>query len=111
MSRLLRDLMRQVGEPHVLARPADLAAYAFDAFGASGERHLPDAVAFPASTEEVSGVVQVCAHHGVPIVPRGAGTGYAGGAVPAHGGVVLNLARMNRVLGIEPDAQRIHVEA
>jgi len=110
-SRLLRDLQHQVGEPHALARPADLAAYAFDAFGASGERHLPDAVAFPASTEEVSGVIQVCAHHGVPVVPRGAGTGYAGGAVPTRGGVVLNLARMNRVLGIEPDAQRIHVEA
>jgi len=110
-SRLLRDLTGQVGEAHVLARPADLAAYAFDAFGASGERHMPDAVAFPASTEEVSGVVQVCAHHGAPVVPRGAGTGYAGGAVPLRGGVVLNLARMNRVLGADPDALRVHVEA
>ena len=111
MTRLLRVLGTQVGEPHVLARPADLAAYAFDAFGASGERHMPDAVVFPASTEEVSGVVQVCAHHGVPIVPRGAGTGYAGGAVPIRGGVVLNLARMSRILGVEPDAMRMHVEA
>jgi len=110
-SRLLRDLTGQVGEPHVLARPADLAAYAFDAFGASGERHLPDAVVFPAGTEEVSGVIQVCAHHGVPVVPRGAGTGYAGGAVPIRGGVVLNLARMNRVLGVEPEAMRIRAEA
>lgn len=110
-SRLLRDLSGQVGDAQVLARPADLAAYAFDAFGASGERHLPDAVVFPASTEEVAGVVQVCAHHGVPITPRGAGTGYAGGAVPARGGVVLSLTRMNRILGIEPDAMRIHVEA
>jgi glycolate oxidase len=110
-SRLLRDLQRQVGEPQVLARPADLAAYAYDAFGASGERHLPDAVAFPASTEEVSAVLQVCANHGVPVVPRGAGTGYAGGAVPVRGGVVLNLARMNRILGVEADAQRVHVEA
>ena len=110
-SRLLRDLVRQVGEPQVLARPADLAAYAFDAFGASGERHLPDAVVFPASTEEVAAAVQVCAHHGVPIVPRGAGTGYAGGAVPLGGGVVVNLARMHRILGVEPDAMRIHAEA
>ncbi|HZS15061.1 MAG TPA: FAD-linked oxidase C-terminal domain-containing protein [Candidatus Dormibacteraeota bacterium] len=111
MPRLLRDLAHQVGEAHVLARPADLAAYAFDAFGASGERHLPDAVVFPATTEEVAGVVQVCAHHGVPVVPRGAGTGYAGGAIPTQGGVVVNLVRMNRILGVEPDAQRIHVEA
>ncbi len=110
-SRLLRDLTGQVGEPQVLARPADVAAYAFDAFGASGERHVPDAVVFPATTEEVAGVIQVCAHHGVPVVPRGAGTGYAGGAVPVRGGVVLNLARMNRILGIEPDAMRMQVEA
>jgi glycolate oxidase len=95
----------------VLARPADLAAYAYDAFGASGERHLPDAVVFPATTEEVAGVMQVCAHHGAGVVPRGAGTGYAGGAIPLRGGVVLNLVRMNRILGVEPDAQRIHVEA
>jgi glycolate oxidase len=111
MSRLLRDLTGQVGEPQVLARPADLAAYAYDAFGASGERHVPDAVVFPASTEEVAGVIQVCAHHEVPVVPRGAGTGYAGGAVPIGGGVVLSLARMNRILGVEPDAMRIQVEA
>jgi glycolate oxidase len=111
MSRLLRDLTHQVGGEHALARPADLAAYAFDAFGASGERHLPDAVVFPASTEEVAGVVQVCAHHGVPVVPRGAGTGYAGGAIPTRGGVVVNLVRMNRILGVEADAQRMHVEA
>jgi len=110
-SRLLRDLSGQVGDAQVLARPADLAAYAFDAFGASGERHVPDAVVFPATTEEVAGAVQVCAHHGVPVVPRGAGTGYAGGAVPVRGGVVLNLARMNRILGIEPDAMRMQVEA
>ncbi len=111
MSRLLRDLIHQVGEAHVLARPADLAAYAFDAFGASGERHLPEAVVFPASTEEVAGVVQVCAAHGVPVVPRGAGTGYAGGAIPTRGGVVVNLVRMSRILGVETDAQRMHVEA
>lgn len=111
MSRLLRDLTHQVGEEHVLARPADLAAYAFDAFGASGERHLPDAVVFPASTDEVAGVVQVCAHHGVPVVPRGAGTGYAGGAIAVRGGVVVNMVRMNRILGVEAEAQRMRVEA
>ena len=108
---LARDLAHQVGAPQVLLRPADLAAYAWDAFGASGDRHLPDAVVFPASTEEVSGVVQVCAHHGMPVVPRGAGTGYSGGATPVRGGVVLNLCRMNAVRGLEPEAMRIHVEA
>jgi glycolate oxidase len=108
---LIRDLAGQVSRSHVYTRPADLAAYAYDAFGASGDRHLPDAVVFPASTEEVAGVVQVCAHHGVPVVPRGAGTGYAQGAVAIGGGVVLCLTRMSRILGLEEDAMRIHVEA
>ncbi len=110
-SRVIRDLNRQVDAPHVYTRPADLAAYAYDSWGASGERHLPDAVVFPATTDEVAGVIAVCAHHGVSIVPRGAGTGYAAGASPVGGGVVLSLARMNHVLAIEPDALRIQAEA
>ncbi|MBV8444889.1 MAG: FAD-binding protein [Candidatus Dormibacteraeota bacterium] len=109
--RVIRDLERQVDTPHVYDRPADLAAYAYDAWGASGERHLPDAVVFPGTTAEVAGVVEVCAYHGIPVVPRGAGTGYAAGAAPLGGGVVLSLARMNRVLGLEPDALRLQAEA
>jgi glycolate oxidase subunit GlcD len=110
-SRLVRDLGAQVGARQVLDRPADLAAYGYDAFGASGERHLPEAVVFPGSTAEVSAVIQVCADHDVPAVPRGAGTGYAGGAVPTGGGVVISLTRMNSALGVEPEAMRMHVEA
>jgi glycolate oxidase subunit GlcD len=109
--RVIRDLEGQVSASHVYARPADLAAYAYDSWGASGERHLPDAVVFPASTEEVAGVVSVCAVHRVPIVPRGAGTGYAAGASPSHGGVILSLARLNRVLGVESEAMRLHAQA
>jgi FAD/FMN-containing dehydrogenase len=109
--RLVRDLAAQVGAPQVLTRPADLAAYGFDAFGASGERHLPQAVVFPGSTAEVAGVIQACGHHGVAVVPRGAGTGYSGGAVPKGGGVVVNLCRMAAVLGVEPEGMRMHVEA
>jgi len=109
--RVIRDLEGQVAASHVYTRPADLAAYAYDAWGASGERHLPDAVVFPASTEEVAGLVSVCAVHRVPIVPRGAGTGYAAGASPSRGGGVLSLARPNRVLGVESEAMRLHAQA
>jgi glycolate oxidase len=109
--RVIRDLEGQVAPSHVYTRPADLAAYAYDAWGASGERHLPDAVVFPATTEEVAGIVSVCAVHRVPIVPRGAGTGYAAGASPSRGGVILSLARLNRVLGLETEALRIHAQA
>ena len=109
--RVIRDLEGQVAPSHVYTRPADLAAYAYDAWGASGERHLPDAVVFPASTEEAAGVVSVCAVHRVPIVPRGAGTGYAAGASPSKGGVILSLARLNRILGLETEALRLHAQA
>jgi len=106
-----RDLEKEVGAAHLHTRPADLAAYAFDAFGASGERRLPDAVVLPATTHEVSGVVRVCARHGLPVVPRGAGTGYAAAAVARHGGVIINLCRMNRIIGLDADGQRLRAEA
>jgi glycolate oxidase len=110
-SGALGDLERAVGPAHVHARPADLAAYAFDAFGASGERRLPDAVVLPATTEEVSRVVRVCAAGGIPVVPRGAGTGYAAGAVAQRGGVILNLCRMSRILELDAERQRLRAEA
>ena len=56
---------------------------------------------FPANTAEVAAVVRACAERRVPIVPRGAGTGYTGGAVPSRGGVVMSLERMNRILEID----------
>jgi glycolate oxidase subunit GlcD len=107
---VLRDLERQVGTSHVYTRPADLAAYAYDAYGASGLRRVAEAIVFPGSTDEVAGVVAVCARHGVAVVPRGAGTGYAGGAA-ADSGVILNLCRMTRVGALELEAQRLAVEA
>jgi glycolate oxidase subunit GlcD len=107
---VLRDLQRQVGTSHLYTRPADLAAYAYDAYGASGLRRVAEAIVFPESTDEVAGVVAVCARHGVAVVPRGAGTGYAGGAA-ADGGVILNLCRMTRFSALELEAQRLAVEA
>jgi glycolate oxidase len=60
-----------------------------------------DVVVMPANAEEVAAVMSVCSEHRVPVVPRGAGTGYTGGAVPVRGGVVLSLERMNRILEID----------
>ena len=61
----------------------------------------PEAVVLPANTKEVAAIVRLCAKHRVPIVPRGAGTGYTGGAVPIEGGIVISLERMNRILEID----------
>ena len=61
----------------------------------------PEAVVLPANSKEVAAIVRLCAKHHVPIVPRGGGTGYTGGAVPTEGGIVISLERMNRILEID----------
>jgi glycolate oxidase len=95
---LIRDLRRAVGVDQVLHAPEDLIAYEYDA---TIERFMPDAVVLPASTEEVAAVVRACRAHGVPVIPRGSGTGLAGGAVPILGGVMVSLTRMNRIIEID----------
>ncbi len=82
-----------------------------DATESQGVAGRPDAVVLPATTEEVRKVVAWCCAHELPIVPRGGGSGFAGGAVPVHGGVVVALDRMTRVRAFDPLLWRIHVEA
>jgi glycolate oxidase len=87
-----------VGVDHVRDDDTTRAAYATDALG---QGHLPDLVVLPATAAEVADVARLCTRHRVPLVVRGAGTGYTGGAVPTRGGVVLSLERMNRILEID----------
>ncbi|MFL5966689.1 MAG: FAD-binding oxidoreductase [Gaiellaceae bacterium] len=68
-------------------------------------------MALPRTAEEVASVVAWCYAHGVPVVPRGGGTGYAAGAVPIGGGVVIALERLARVRSFDPLLWRIEVEA
>jgi glycolate oxidase len=63
--------------------------------------HPADLVVLPANTSEIAAVTRLCNEQRVPLVPRGAGTGYTGGAVPLRGGVVLSLERLNRILEID----------
>ena len=87
-----------VGGPFVLQDPASRESY-----GTDGTKHgVPaDLVVLPGSTQEISQIAVLCNRERVPMVVRGAGTGYTGGAVPTHGGVVLSLERMNRILEID----------
>ena len=87
------------------------AAYLTDETEARGLSGRADVVALPRSSEEVAEVVAWCYAHGVAVVPRGGGTGYAGGAVPLDGGVVLSLERLERVRSFDPLLWRIEVEA
>jgi glycolate oxidase len=63
--------------------------------------HPADVVVLPANTAEIAAIARYCHETRTPLVPRGGGTGYTGGAVPVHGGVVLSLERLNRILEID----------
>lgn len=84
----------------VLDQPEDLRPYECD--GLTAYRQLPLAVALPVDTAQVAAVIDICRRHGAPIVARGAGTSLSGGALPHPDGVVLSLARLNRILSIDP---------
>jgi glycolate oxidase subunit GlcD len=87
------------------------SAYLADETEGRGLRGRADAVVLPSTTEEVARVLSWCYEHDVALVPRGGGTGYAGGAVPLDGGIVLGLERMSRVRAFEPLLWRMWVEA
>jgi glycolate oxidase len=94
----LYGLRAAVGAASIRTDPATLETYSQDALG---QPHPPDLAVLPADTAQVAAVVRLCAAYHVPIVVRGAGTGYTGGSVPTHGGVVLSMERMNRILEID----------
>jgi glycolate oxidase len=98
MAQAVRELTRVLGRERVLATPEELIAYEYDG---TIERGKPQVVVFPESTEQVSAAVRVAHQFGVPVIPRGAGTGLSGGAVAAVGGVVVALTRMTRVIEID----------
>jgi glycolate oxidase len=94
----LYGLLAAVGGQWIRTDPAAREQYGQDALG---QGHPPDLVVLPADTRQVAAVVSMCAAHGIPLVVRGAGTGYTGGAVPTAGGVVLSMERLNRILEID----------
>ena len=99
-SDLLASLRSVVGADHVLTSAEACADYGVDALGIARGRPA-EAVVRPATTAEVAAVVTCCHDAGVPFTPRGAGTGYTGGAVPTAGGIVIALERLDRILEID----------
>jgi glycolate oxidase subunit GlcD len=109
VTSLTRDLARIVGADAVL--PGTVGPFLVDATESRFLRGEADAIVLPETAEEVARVVAWCYEHDVAIVPRGGGTGFAGGAVPIAGGVVVALERLARVRSFDPLLWRIHVEA
>lgn len=86
-----------VGRQNFTDSLIDLVSYSNDA---SDHYHRPEAAVWPASTEHISMILIIANKHCFPVIPRGAGTGLAGAAVPVYGGLVLDMCRMNRILDI-----------
>lgn len=97
-----------VGERGLLTASEDLHTYECD--GLTNFRALPLAVLLPGSTEEVQAIVALCHRERIPFVARGAGTGLSGGALPVTNGIVISLARMNRILEVDLPNARVVVE-
>lgn len=106
---LARDLRRIVGADAVITDPTELATYDCDAY--TIEKALPTVVVLPQTTEQVVQVVRYAAQVGLPIVPRGAGTGLSGGALAVNGGIVLATTRMTRILWVDTRNRRLRAQA
>src|SRR5438477_6597570 len=105
---LRRELESLLGRGAVLSDPEELLVYESD--GLTLFRALADFFGFPTSAEHVAAVVRLAGREGLPFVARGAGTGLSGGCLPAEGGLVISLMRMNRVLEVDYENQLAVVE-
>lgn len=99
MTDLASSLTALLGADLVSTTPADLQTHSTDKWFAA---RAPEVVVSPQSTEEVAAVLRFATEQRVPVTPQGARVGYVGGAVPAAGGIALNLMRLNRLLEINP---------
>jgi glycolate oxidase len=104
---LIDALVRLLGAAKVLGTREDLIIYEYDG---AVDTATPDAVVLPNDTMDVAKLARFCHEHNVPIVPRGAGTGLSGGAIPVEGGVVVSFARMARILEIDVANRRAVVQ-
>ena len=107
-SDVLSQLRVIAGDDHVLTSHEDLVCYSYDGTFA---QHPPDAIVSPASTEQVSAILSLASRESLKVIPRGMGSGLAAGTVPLGGELVLNLARMNRILEIDHDNMTVTAQA
>lgn len=103
----LDELANAVGQEHLLTGRVQREAYAWDN---AGQRFLPQVVVLPKTREQVANALRCCHRAGVPVVPRGAGTGCVGGGLAVEGGVILSTQRLNRVVAFQPLDRLVVVE-
>jgi glycolate oxidase len=107
-ARIFQELRSIVGAHGLVSSPEELHTYECD--GLTNFRVIPLAVLLPSDTQQVQAIVRVCHRERIPFVARGSGTGLSGGALPVENGVVISLARMNRILEVDLPNARVIVE-
>ena len=108
---IIEELTAIVGDKGVVVDPDKLQPYSHDEVTEVRYHRMPEVVVYPETAEQVAAVVRLANRELVPVVPRGAGTGLACGAVPVHGGIVVAVERMNRIITLDADAMYMEVEA
>src|SRR3990170_997350 len=107
-AEVVAALARALPAARLLHQLEDTRPYECD--GLSAYRELPMVVALPENEAEVQAVLRACSGLKVPVIPRGAGTGLSGGALPSRRGVLLSLAKMKRILALDPIARIARVQ-
>jgi len=98
--KIISSLKGIVGKDNVYTENSDRITHSYDA---TQKSFLPDVVVYAESAEQVSGIVKIAGENSIPLLPRGAGSGFTGGTLPVRGGIVLVLTRMNRIITIDSD--------
>jgi glycolate oxidase len=98
--QIMNELRTIVGSANVSAEKADRICYSYDA---TQQSFLPDVVVHPGSTDEISRIMKLANRERIPVFPRGAGSGFSGGALPTKGGIVLCTERLDRILQIDEE--------
>ena len=107
MDSALKELRQSVGDAYVIDTPEDLIVFEYDG---AVDKATPLAVVIPETAQQVSECVKVARRHELPIVARGAGTGLSGGAIAEHGGVVIAMTRMTKILEVDTENRIAVVE-
>ncbi len=103
----IQEIEGLCGKDNVLTDPEDLLCYSYDA---TGRKVLPDVVVFPETASQISQVLKVANNRKIPVIPRGAGSGFVGGTIPVRAGIVLALSRMSEIIEIDKDNMLAVVE-
>jgi len=105
--KFIESLVTIVGEDNVTDTLIDLVSFSYDSSGLS---HRPEAAVWVHTTEQVAAILKLANTYKIPITPRGAGTSLTGSAVPLHGGIVLDMSRMNKILAISIEDRQVMVQ-